>query len=58
MSKLKHHYLEQRSGSKVVRRIPTTLQTVDQDREKMEYLAPKDQKIIFVISSEREKVIN
>ncbi|WP_179670502.1 hypothetical protein [Salinimicrobium sediminis] len=57
MSK-KNYYLEQKFGEKIVRRVPTSLATVDQDREKMEYLAPKDHKIFFVVSSTKEKVIN
>ena len=56
--KSKHYYLEQKAGEKVIRRVPTTLRTAEQDREKIEYMAPKDHKIFFVVSSEKEKVIN
>ena len=54
----KHYYLEQKYGQKIVRRVPTSLATVDQDREKMEYLKGSYDKIIFVVSSTKEKVIN
>jgi hypothetical protein len=54
----KHYYLEQKHSEKIVRRVPTSLATVDQDRERMEYLAPKDHKVFFVVSSTKEKVIN
>lgn len=57
-SKLKHYYLEQKDGNKTVRRVPTSPQTVDQDWKKMAYLAPKTHKVFFVVSSEKEKVIN
>lgn len=57
MSK-KHYYLEQKHKRKVVRRIPTSLASEYNDRKKMEYFAPKEHKIRFVVSSTKEELIN
>ena len=58
MAAKKHYYLEQKDGEKVIRRVPTTLHTADQDREKMKHTAGTRHKIFFVVSSTKEKVIN
>lgn len=55
---MKHYYLELREGEKVIRRVPTSLASEYNDRKKMEYFKAKTDKIVFVVSSEKEKVIN
>lgn len=57
--KAQHHYLELREGEQVLKRIKTTLASENRDRQRLENFYKKShQQILFVASSEKEKVIN
>ena len=56
---MKFYYLELTEGEKVIKRKPTSPASENKDRRMLErYHKKENQQIGFVVSSEREKVIN
>lgn len=56
---MKYHYLELKEGEKVIKRVTTSVGSEHKDRRMLErYQQKPGQEIFFVVSSEKEKVIN
>jgi len=59
MMKNQHYYLELKDGQKVVKRLKTSIGSEYEDRSRLETFYQKPgQKIQFVVSSSKEKIIN
>ena len=53
-----NYYLELKRGEKVIKRKKTTLAKEYEDRRMLEQFKESDQEIFFIVTPQKEKVIN